>query len=298
MYKKKTELVVAALTVSSLAIILLDYLFDFSAIQKLFIYTFDLIVVILLAIDFYGRFLSSNKRFKFLANHWYEIPAMIPLVGYAGFGTHVAVGMILRSLRLLTFFRLIRLFRIVRYFGESEFIFIASFTAVTIIFGAIAMYLVEAPNDQANIRSIADAFWWSVGTATTVAYGDVYPITADGKIIATILMFASIGIIGAFISTLGAKLIGLRLGKEDNQQQQSRLTQETKETIKNKIDKIESLNQNEVDLLVNMIKSLYDTLENQSQSRVSPLSTICSRCSKNNPNNALFCNHCGLQLMA
>jgi len=163
-----------------------------------------------------------------MALFWYEIPAMIPLVAYAGFGTHVAVGMILRSLRLLTFFILIRLFRIVRYFGESEFIFIASFTAVTIIFGAIAMYLVEAPNGQANIRSIADAFWWSVGTATTVAYGDVYPITADGKIIATILMFASIGIIGAFISTLGAKLIGLRLGKEDSQQQQSRLTQETK----------------------------------------------------------------------
>ena len=69
------------------------------------------------------------------------------------------------------------------------------------------------------------------------AYGGVYPITADG-IIATILMFASIGIIGAFISTLGAKLIGLRLGKEDSQQQQSRLTQETKETIKKQIDKI------------------------------------------------------------
>ena len=107
-------------------------------------------------------------------------------------------------------------------------------------------------------------------------------------------MFASIGIIGAFISTLGAKLIGLRLGKEDSQKrQQSRLTQEAKETIKNKIDKIESLNQNEVDLLVNMIKSLHDTLENQSQSRLSPLSTICSKCSNNNPNNALFCNHCG-----
>jgi hypothetical protein len=51
-------------------------------------------------------------------------------------------------------------------------------------------------------------------------------------------MFASIGIIGAFISTLGAKLIGLRLGKEDSQQQQSRLTQETKETIKNKLIKL------------------------------------------------------------
>ncbi len=111
MYKKKTELITAALTVSSLAIILVDYLFDLSSTQKLFIYAFDFIVVILLAIDFYSRFQSSNKRFKFIANHWYEIPAMIPLIAYAGFGTHVAVGIILRSLRLLTFFRLIRLFR-------------------------------------------------------------------------------------------------------------------------------------------------------------------------------------------
>jgi voltage-gated potassium channel len=78
-----------------------------------------------------------------------------------------------------------------------------------------------------------------VGTATTVAYGDVYHVTADGKIIATILMFASIGIIGPFISTLGAKLIGLRLGKKDSQQQQSRLTQEIKDTIKTKLTNLE-----------------------------------------------------------
>jgi hypothetical protein len=77
---------------------------------------------------------------------------MIPLVTYAGFGTHISVRrMILCSLRLLTFFRLIRLFIIIiSYFEESEFIFIASFAAVTIIFGAVAMYLAEAPNDKAS----------------------------------------------------------------------------------------------------------------------------------------------------
>ena len=39
---------------------------------------------------------------------------------------------------------------IITYFEESEFIFIASFAAVTIIFGAAAMYLAEAPNDKAS----------------------------------------------------------------------------------------------------------------------------------------------------
>jgi voltage-gated potassium channel len=55
--------------------------------------------------------------------------------------------------------------------------------------------------------------WWAVGTVITIAYGDVYPVTIEGKIVATLLMFAGIGILGTFISTLGVKLISARLQK-------------------------------------------------------------------------------------
>ena len=55
--------------------------------------------------------------------------------------------------------------------------------------------------------------WWAVGTITTIAYGDVYPVTTEGKIGSTFLIFAGIGILGTFISTLGAKLISARLQK-------------------------------------------------------------------------------------
>ena len=48
-------------------------------------------------------------------------------------------------------------------------------------------------------------------TVTTVGYGDIYPVTVEGKIIASILMIVGIGILGVLISTIGASFIESRL---------------------------------------------------------------------------------------
>jgi voltage-gated potassium channel len=53
-----------------------------------------------------------------------------------------------------------------------------------------------------NIRSIGDAFWWAVVTSTTVGYGDISPVTAEGRIIA--IMLIGIGAIGAFTATVAS----------------------------------------------------------------------------------------------
>jgi voltage-gated potassium channel len=81
-------------------------------------------------------------------------------------------------------------------------------------------------------------------------YGDVYPVTIEGKIIATLIMFSGIGILGTFISTLGAKLISARLEKT-----QSGLVGESKTIIKEKIDMIEKLDQKDFDILIAMIRT-------------------------------------------
>ena len=66
-------------------------------------------------------------------------------------------------------------------------------------------------------------------TVTTVGYGDIYPVTVEGKIIASILMIAGMGILGLLISTLGASFIGSRLKPKLN------FEEESKKTIKEKL---------------------------------------------------------------
>ncbi len=230
---KWIDIIVTSLTVISLAIVLIDYILTLSTIQKFAIYIFDLVVVVLLAWDFGSRVKASSHRGTFILRHWYEFPAMLPLILHTVVDTSLFLGVILHNLRIITFFRLIRLYNLLSLVGGSEFILLAGFSIITIVLGAIGIYLVEPGNPGANIKNLDDAFWWAVSTVSTVGYGDVYPVTTEGRIIATIIMFAGIGILGTFISTVGAKLISEKL-KNDI----PTVADDTKRLIKERIDKI------------------------------------------------------------
>ncbi|HKK33167.1 MAG TPA: ion channel [Desulfomicrobiaceae bacterium] len=64
------------------------------------------------------------------------------------------------------------------------------------------LYRIEAGGDGANIKSVFDAFWYSLVTLTTVGYGDFYPVTPGGKILAFTLILASLGVLGYIIGKL------------------------------------------------------------------------------------------------
>jgi len=82
--------------------------------------------------------------------------------------------------------------------------------------GAIGLYLVEGNVPESKVTNLGDAFWWTIVTVTKVGYGDIYPVTVEGKIIASILMIIGIGILGVLISTLGASFIESRLKPKMN----------------------------------------------------------------------------------
>lgn len=127
--------------------------------------------------------------------------------------------------------------------------------SILVVLGSgMGIYLIESPHEDAQITNLIDAFWWASATVTTVGYGDVVPITEAGRIIGIVLMFVGISIIGVFISTLGARLVGSRLKKQETTES------DTKSLIIKKISEIERLEKHEVDLLISMVKDLHDEL--------------------------------------
>ena len=120
----------------------------------------------------------------------------------------------------------------------------------------IGIYLIESPHEDAEITNLIDAFWWVTATVTTVGYGDVVPVTDLGRLIGIALMFIGISIIATFISAFGAMLIGSRLKKHET------VEESTKSMIIKKINDIENLEKNEVELLISMVKDLHDEVKN------------------------------------
>jgi len=127
---------------------------------------------------------------------WIDLIASIPTIDYLRAG---------RALRLIRLIRVVRAFRSTRHLLDHVFRNRAqgAFTSVGIIailfvfFSAIAILQVE-DDPNSNIKTAEDAIWWAYVTVTTVGYGDKYPVTTEGRVIAGILMTAGVGLFGTF----------------------------------------------------------------------------------------------------
>lgn len=81
--------------------------------------------------------------------------------------------------------------------SESAFLAVALLSIVCVVLGSIAVLHFE-DGAESNIRSAEEALWWAIVTITTVGYGDRYPITTEGRLVAVGLMVAGVGLFGTF----------------------------------------------------------------------------------------------------
>ena len=168
-------------------------------------------------------------------------------------------GAAARGLRLLRLFRLLQLFfRTLRIFEGSKYLYFVAFSTMAIIIGAFGIYIAESHEETSTVRNLGDAFWLAIGTITTATYGDVYPVSIEGRAITVVLMFVGLAILGVFVSTIGATIIESRLRK--SQVHKRLLADDTKGLIKSKIDEIEDLSQQDFNYLMISIGNLRDML--------------------------------------
>jgi voltage-gated potassium channel len=78
---------------------------------------------------------------------------------------------------------------------------------VVIFIGAVLVRFTEEGVSEANIKTLGDAMWWAVTTVTTVGYGDKYPTTAAGRVVAAGLMFLGIGLFGVLTASISSVFV-------------------------------------------------------------------------------------------
>lgn len=163
----------------------------------------DTVIAFMFLTEFLMGVVASEKRFKYFLHNWPDLLASVPLT----FG-------VFRALRAFRIFRLLRMIRLISRMRRLVLITqkLAIIAGTILLTGAVMFYSFEV-NVNNNVNSFFDAIWWAIVTTTSVGYGDIYPITWEGRMVSIALMLTGLGLIGLVATYVGDYLVKV---KKDN----------------------------------------------------------------------------------
>ena len=167
----------------------------------------ELVLTGVFVLEFASRILAARSRLDYFRGHWIDVIALAPPIR------------VFRVLRLLRLLRLVRAFAGLYRVGmhvhglanHKGFAWLLSAWLGVMVVCSAWLYVAEHGYNKA-VDNPFDALWWGVVTLTTVGYGDVTPVTTEGRIAAMALMLLGIGLFGAITATITSYLIGHESG--------------------------------------------------------------------------------------
>ena len=149
------------------------------------------------AVDFAIRLhLAAGERRRYALTHWYDVALVV-----------LPVLRPLRLLRLLAFVRILDR-SATRNLAGRVLVYVSGAAGLAVLLGALATLDAEQDASRANITTFGDALWWAATTVTTVGYGDFYPVTFQGRVVAVVLMLIGIGVVGAVTASVATWILG------------------------------------------------------------------------------------------
>lgn len=125
---------------------------------------------------------------------------------------------LLPAWRIVSFLAMIHLTANRQYKRLSELgMKLFGYTAIFIIMFALSIYSVESSEPGSMIRDLPTAYWWTFTTLATVGYGDVYPITGIGRVIAVVVMLYGVGLVAVATGALASWIIEKIGGVEEQE---------------------------------------------------------------------------------
>ncbi|MEM6517914.1 MAG: ion transporter [Cyanobacteria bacterium P01_D01_bin.71] len=214
------EIVVLVLIAYSLITLPIETLPDLSKSATKYLRTSEIVVTLLFTAEYVVRIVTSRHKLRYIFSFY----GLIDLLAILPF--YLALGIDLRGFRAFRLFRIFRLMKLQRYshamnrFAKAialarEEIVIFLFATTTLLYlSAVGIYYFEHVAQPQDFKSIPHSLWWAVATLTTVGYGDVYPVTAGGKIFTFIILMLGLGIVAVPAGLVASALAEARKAEE------------------------------------------------------------------------------------
>jgi voltage-gated potassium channel len=208
------------LIVLSIVIVMLESIPGYKQRYGDILYRAEWLFTILFTIEYILRLLAVKNPVKYATSFYGVIDLLSILPTYFSLiFPQSGFLMVIRSLRLMRIFRIFKLSRFIRESmgivlalkasARRILVFLSFVVLLSIILGTIT-YVAENPSNK-GFTSIPQSVYWAVVTITTVGYGDVSPVTAVGKLLASLIM-----LLGYAIIAVPTGIVTVELSKSAN----------------------------------------------------------------------------------
>ncbi len=187
--------------------------FEESAPYKNIIDQIETVTVIIFTIEYILRIWTADflypKKSKFVAilTFIFSFYGIVDFLTFFPFYLPIVFPAGIVALRVFRVIRIFKLFKInpnydafnviVDVINEKKNQILSSFCMILILMlaSSLCMYSLEHEAQPENFRNAFSGVWWSVSTLLTVGYGDIYPVTVLGKIMAIFISFLGVGMV-------------------------------------------------------------------------------------------------------
>ena len=146
--------------------------------------------------DYVLRLALAGHRWRFVRENWVD-------------GVAVALPL-LRPLRIVSLVRVARVLdrRLTSTLHGRVAAYVTLTASLVVFMASLAVYDAERGAPDAQITAYGDAVWWALTTITTVGYGDEYPVTGQGRLVAVLLMISGIALLGVVTAAVASWFVG------------------------------------------------------------------------------------------
>ncbi|MDA8706919.1 ion transporter [Cyclobacteriaceae bacterium] len=208
------DVVLLYMILTSILLVMLESVQSISSQYEELFYILEWLFTVFFSIEFLLRLWISRKPSNYLFSFFGLVDLMAVIPTYLTlFYTGGSYLIVIRAVRLLRVFRILKLSR---QLSESRvlvkalisgrhkiLVFLGGVLTLVIIMGTL-MYLIEGSEN--GFDSIPRSIYWAIVTTTTVGYGDIYPVTVLGQILAATLMLMGYAIIAVPTGIISSEL--------------------------------------------------------------------------------------------
>ena len=178
---------------------------------------------LLFGLDYVVRVRLARRRWHFVAAHLLDLLILL-----------LPMFRPLRALRVVSVMSVLN-----RQLRDDARGRIAIYVGVSVLLvgfvASLAVLEAERRSPDASITTFGEALWWTITTLSTVGYGDRYPVTLEGRLVAATLMVAGIALLGVVTASIASWFV------ENLRRAENRVTAEVGEAVEEIADDVDEV---------------------------------------------------------